>query len=166
MDARLEYIHSVTGAEVTKWIATQKSRVLPRKYFYCVSNDGQDGTFITAHIGEVMELCSLREIAAGAFVIANTCIWEKASNKQVLYCMMKMNRKVELWFSKQALSIETNYELHQSTMLSDVGEFGFETSLSERTLFINRHKGFMKAVTLAFDRVSPVILPGEFGGVL
>ena len=50
-------------------------------------------------------------------------------------------------------------------MLSKLGEFGFGTSLSERVLFSNRHKGFMKAVTLAFNKVSPVILPEDYGGI-
>ena len=91
------------------------------------------------------------------FVIANTCIWEKSSNKQILYYMMNINKKAVLWFSKQTLSLEENYNLRQSTLLSNVGTFGFNTSLSERLLFSNRHKGFMKAVSFAFDKVSPII---------
>lgn len=166
MSARLQYIHSVTGAEVTGWAVARKSSIFPKSFYYCMSNDGLDGTFITAHIGEVRRLCSLQEIAAGNFVIANTCIWEKSLNKQILYHMMKINRKIDLWFSKQSLSVEENYRLRQSTMLSKLGEFGFDTSLSERILFSNRLKGFMKAVTLSFNKVSPVILPEDYGGIL
>lgn len=80
--------------------------------------------------------------------------------------MMRINKKAELWFSKQALAVEEDYNLRQSTLLSNVGEFGFDTSLSERLLFSNRHKGFMKAVSLAFNKVSPIILPEDYGGII
>ena len=166
MSARLQYIHSVTNTTVTEWMPTQKSTVLPRPLFYCMTNDGLNGTFITAHIDEVRRLCSLQEIALSDFVIANTCIWKKSSNKQILYCMMQINNKVELWFSKQALTVEENYNLRQSTLLSNVGEFGFNSSLSERLLFSNRRKGFMNAVSLAFNKVSPIILPEDYGGIV
>lgn len=166
MSARLQYIQSVTDAPVTDWMITRKNSAFPKPLFYCMTNDGLNGTFITAHIGEVQRLCSIQEIAMGNFVIANTCIWEKSSNKQILYCMMNMNRKAELWFSKQTLTMEADYKLRQSTLLSDVGEFGFNTSLSERLLFSNRHKGFMKAVSLAFNKVSPVILPEDYGSII
>ena len=116
MQARLQYIHSVTDVLVTEWFTTQTSSALPRAFFYCITSDGLNGTFITAHIGEVQRLCSLREIAMGDFVIANTCIWEKTSNKKILYCMMQINKKAELWFSKQALAVEENYNLRQSTL--------------------------------------------------
>ena len=166
MLARLQYIQSVTDAPVTDWMINRKSSAFPRSLFCCATNDELNGTFITAHIGEVQRLCSLREIAMGNFVIANTCIWEKTSNKKILYCMMQINKKAELWFSKQALAMEEDYNLRQSTLLSNVGEFGFDTSLSERLLFSNRHKGFMKAVSLAFNKVSPVILPEDYGGII
>lgn len=164
MSARLQYIHSVTNTAVTEWMPTQKSTFLPKPFFYCMTNDGLNGIFITAHIDEVRRLCSLQEIALSDFVIANTCIWKKSSNKHILYCMMQINNKVELWFSKQTLTVEENYNLRQSTLLNNVGEFGFNSSLSERLLFSNRRKGFMKAVSLAFNKVSPIILPEDYGG--
>ena len=68
--------------------------------------------------------------------------------------------------SNNTLEVEENYNLRQSTLLSYVGEFGFNTSLSERLLFSNRRKGFMKAVFLAFNKVSPVILPEDYGGII
>lgn len=166
MSARLQYIHSVTNITATEWMTTQKRTDLPKTFFYCMTNDGLNGTFITAHIDEVYQLCSLREIALGDFVIANTCIWKKSSNKQILYCMMQINKQIELWFSKQALTVEKNYHLRQSTLLSNVGEFGFNSSLSERLLFSNRRKGFMKAVSIAFNKVSPIILPEDYGGII
>ena len=164
MSARLRYIQFVSGAEVTDWAVTRESITFPNPFFYCATNDGLNGIFITAHIGEVWRLCSLDEIAMCDFIIANTCIWERLLHKQVLYQMMKINRKAELWFSKQVLAMEKNYRLRQSTALNEIGEFGFNTSLSERILFLNRRKGFMKAVALAFSRVSPILLPEDYGG--
>ena len=166
MLARLQYIQSVTNVPVTDWMITQKSSAFPRTLFCCMTNDELNGTFITAHIGEVRRLCSVQEIAMSDFVVANTCIWEKSLNKQILYCMMNINKKAALWFSKQTLDLEENYNLHQSTLLSNVGTFGFYTSLSERLLFSNRRKGFMKAISLAFDKVSPIILPQDYGDII
>ena len=91
-------------------------------------------------------------------------LWK--SCKVVLYYMMNINKKAVLWFSKQTLSLEENYNLRQSTLLSNVGTFGFNTSLSERLLFSNRHKGFMKAVSFAFDKVSPIILPQDYDSII
>lgn len=166
MSARLQYIHSVANTTATEWMITQKSTDFPKPFFYCMTNDRLNGTFITAHIDEVYRLCSLQEIAQSDFVIANTCIWKKSSNKQILYCMMQINKQIELWFSKQALTVEENYNLRQSTLLSNVGEFGFNSSLSERLLFSNRRKGFMNAVSVAFNKVSPIILPEDYGGIV
>ena len=146
MSARLQYIQSVTDAPVTDWMITRKNSAFPKSLFCCMTNDELNGTFITAHIGEVQRLCSVHEIAMSDFVIANTCIWEKSS--------------------KQTLSLEENYNLRQSTLLSNVGTFGFNTSLSERLLFSNRHKGFMKAVSFAFDKVSPIILPQDYDSII
>ena len=166
MSARLQYIHSVANTTATEWMITKKTPDCPESFFYCITNDGLNGTFITAHIYEVYQLCSLEEIAQSDFVIANTCIWKKLSNKHILYCMMRINKQIELWFSKQTLTVEKNYNLRQSTLLSNVGEFGFNSSLSERLLFANRRKGFMKAVSLAFNKVSPIILPEDYGGIV
>ena len=166
MSARLQYIQSVTDAPVTDWMITRKNSAFPKSLFCCMTNDELNGTFITAHIGEVQRLCSVHEIAMSDFVIANTCIWEKSSNKQILYYMMNINKKAVLWFSKQTLSLEENYNLRQSTLLSNVGTFDFNTSLSERLLFSNRHKGFMKAVSFAFDKVSPIILPQDYDSII
>lgn len=158
LNARHRYIESVTGGEVTNWNIIP---ILQNKYFYCFSDDSINGTFITAHIGQVFDLCSNKEILQGDFVIVNTCIWEKSSEKKLLYKMMAVNRKIELWFAKQALSVENNYFLRQSTTLSETGQFGFQTSLSERKLFSNRKKGFMEAVKVSFQKISPVFLAGD-----
>lgn len=163
--ARLDYIQHVTEAEVTNW------RFLPikgakSKFLACSSKEGLDGTFITAHIDEVLLLSSFGIVANSKFVIANTCIWEKLSDKEVLNRLRRQNIEVELWFAKQELSLQGRYVLRQSTLLSNIGHFGFQTSVSERKLFANRRKGFVNAVHESFDRVTPVILPKDYGGIL
>lgn len=159
--ARGEYIHLVTGAEVSAWDFIQVDGQVCKEYLCCNSNDGIDGTFITAHIGDVYKLCSLREIYIGKFVVANTCIWERMSHKKLLSNMMSFNRGIELWFAKQELSVDSNRIFRQSTTLNNIGRFGFQTSLSERKLFTNRCKGLMEAIRVSFVRVSPFILLGD-----
>ena len=120
-----------------------------------------NGTFITAHIGEVRLICSLYEVACGDFVIANSCIWEKSLDKQILRDMMKVNRSVELWFAKQEVAVEGGGMIRQCTTLNNFGQFGFHTTLSERQLFTKRRNGFMAAVREAYVKVSPVSLLGD-----
>lgn len=159
--ARGHYIQRVTGAEVSAWSFIQVNGQVSRKFLCCTSEDEVDGTFITAHINDVYKLCSLCEVYGGKLVIANTCIWENMSHKNLLFNMMRFNREIELWFAKQELSIDSSLILRQSTTLNNVGQFGFQTSLSERKLFANRGKGLMEAIRVSFDRVSPVILLGD-----
>ena len=158
LKARFKYIQQVTGAEVTDWKVMQIKGYGSKKFWYCISNDCINATFITAHIGEVQLICSLREVASGDFVVANSCIWEKSLDKQILFNMMKINRNVELWFSNQKVSVESGRVLRQCTTLNDLGEFGFLTSWSERQLFVKRRKGFRTALCEAFVKVSPIIL--------
>lgn len=159
--ARLDYIRKVTGAETTAWRGMQVMGYGFKHFLCCISNDGINGTFITAHIGEVQVICSLREVAGGELVIANSCIWEKSFDKNILCGMMKVNRNAELWFAKQEVSVEGGHVLRQCTTLNNLGEFGFQTSLSERQLFLKRRAGFMPAVHEAFVKVSPVSLSGD-----
>ncbi len=161
LEARHRFIQRVTGAEVTNWKVMQIKGYGSKKFWYCISNDFINGTFITAHIGEVQMICTLREVANGDFVIANSCIWEKSLDKRILHNMMKINRTVELWFAKQEVSVESGHVLRQCTTLNSLGEFGFHTSLSERQLFIKRRNGFKNALSEAFVKVSVVSLSGD-----
>lgn len=160
LQARREYIKKVTGSEVTDWKMLQ-IKDIGKRFLYCISNDGLNGTFITAHIGDVRFICSLYEVAKCDFVVANSCIWEKSLDKQILREMMSVNRSVELWFSKQEISVEAGYMLRQCTTLNNWGQFGFLTSLSERKLFSKRHNGFMAAMHESFVKVSPVSFLGD-----
>lgn len=159
--ARRDYIQLVTDAEVSAWGFIQVNGQVCKEYLCCTSNDGIDGTFITAHIGDVSKLCSLREICIGKFVVANTCILRRMLGKEILFRMMSINREVELFFAKQELSVGSNRIFWQSTTLYNIGQFGFRTSWSERELFRNRGKGLMEAIGVSFVRVSPVILLGD-----
>jgi len=161
VQARRDYVQRVTGVEVSPWNVIQVNGQVCREFLCCTSNEGISGTFITAHIGDVYNLCTLREICKGDFVVANTCIWEKMSHKELLFQIMRVNPKIELFFAKQELSVDNNHIFRQSTTLNNVGRFGFQTSLSERELFKYRVRGLVEAIHESFDRVSPIILLGD-----
>ena len=161
VQARGDFIRTITDAEVSPWGYLRINGQMCEKYLCCASDDGIDGTFLTAHVQDVYELCSLQKVCECKFVVANTCIWDKLAHKQLLYKLMNYNRTIELWFAKQELSIDVYRNFRQSTTIKNIGQFEFQTSLSERELFKNRKKGFMEAMRIAFIHVSPVILPNE-----
>lgn len=161
LQARHVFIRDVTGVEVSAWGRIQISVPVPRRFFHCLSNDGIDGIFITAHIFDVQALCSLPEIYNAGSVVANTCIWERLSHKSLLYSLRSKKQDAQLWFAKQGLSIDASHLFRQSTTLNNVGQFGFQTSLSERKLFMHRKKGLVAGIQASFDRVSPIVFLGE-----
>lgn len=161
LQARRNYIQNVTCAEVTAWKFLQLNGQIYKEYLCCTSNDEIEGIFITAHINDVIRLCSTKEICASQFVVANTCILRRMLGKEILFKMMTTNREVELFFAKQELSLSSNRTFWQSTTLNNFGEFGFKTSKSERLLYRNRNKGLMESMRESFNRVSPVILLGD-----
>lgn len=156
LQKRSEFIKNVTSAEVSAWKYIQVDG--QDKFLYCVSNDGEDGTFITTHINDILFLCSLSEVQKGKFIIVNTCILEKMNDKKLLRIMMKINTKIELFIAKQELSIDRNRIFKQTNTINHIGKFGFQTSLSERQLFKNRKKGLLTAIRESFKRVSPILL--------
>lgn len=154
LHARRNYIRRVTDAEVSAW---DTIHVKGKPFYFCVSNDKVNGVFITAHIYDVSMLCSLRDICAGKLVVANTCIWEKGADKEILKFMRLFNKDIELWFAEQELFLDGSLTFRQSTMLNNVGQFDFQTSSSERKLFKSRNKGLINAIQASFIRVSPII---------
>lgn len=160
LNARREYIREVTGVTPSPWTRLYNER--GKLCFYiCTTKDKLKGLFVTGHIGEIVALSNSNTILNKEFMVANTCMWEQLKDKDILYTMMRQNPKIKLWFARQALSVEYQYSLRPVNILSDVGNFGFSTSKSERILFVNRKKGFMSALEKAFDKVSPVILPKD-----
>ena len=158
LKARSEYIRQITEADVSDW---QPIQVNKRQFLCCVSNDEVDGVFITAHIGDVYMLSTLHQVCKSRVIIANTCIWERLADKKLLYCLQQNNPNSDLYFAKQEISIDSMRVFRQTTTLDNVGQFGFQTSLSERELFINRRRGFEEALKQSFERVSPILLLGE-----
>ena len=148
MEARHNYIEQVTNAEVTKW------RLFEHQFFWCISDDGLNGTCITAHVGEAKLLCTLPDICCNDFVIVNSCVWKQSTDKEVLKQMIKYNPNVKLFYAKQKLSKDSQGVLRQCAILDDMGRFGFHTSLSERQLFRKREYGFMAAVKESYNEVS------------
>ena len=161
--ARRVYIEAVTGAEVTSW---EKVSIQNSEFFRCCSLDARNGSFITAHIDDVILMSRTKLFCDKTIVVVNTCIWTRWSDKVVLRNLQRSNEQVRLWFAKQALALAGDaYQLRESNLLSMVGKFGFLTSKSERLLFANRRSGFEKALCKAFEPVSPVFLPKDFGGL-
>lgn len=158
LKARIEYIRQITEADVSDWKLVQ---VNDRQFLYCTSDDIIDGVFITAHIQDVYILSTLDLIYENRIIIANTCIWNKFADKKLLYQLQRNNQNFDLYFAKQELLIDPMQIFRQTTTLLNVGQFGFQTSLSERELFINRRKGFEEALKQSFKRVSPIFFTGE-----
>ena len=157
LQARSNYILDVTDANVTKW---RQFRIDGQLFFTCVSDDNINGIFITAHIGDIVKLCLSELVTDRKFVVANTCIWEGLLHKKLLSEMRRDDQEIELLFAKQELFVD-NRVLRQTTTAQKVGEFGFQTTLSERELFRNRKEGLETAIRNSFERVSPIVLPGD-----
>jgi len=153
LEARTKYIRSVTGTDVSNW---QSIQLKDRQFLYCISNDVVDGVFITAHINDVYMLSTMHQVYENRIIIANTCIWEKFADKKLLCQFYRNNPNLELFFAKQDLSIDPMHIFRQTTTLLNIGRFGFQSSLSERELFMNRRKGFEEALRQSFERVSPI----------
>ncbi len=158
LKARIGYIRQVTGADVSDW---QKFQVKNRQFFCCVSKDNIEAVFITAHNCDVVLLFTLPHIYQSKIIVVNTCIWEKFTDKRLLLHLNRYNSNVALYFAKQDLSMDLNHIFRQTTTLHNIGQFGFQSSLSERELFMNRRKGLKEALNLSFNRVSLILLVGE-----
>lgn len=157
--ARSAFIQRVTGADVSPWQPVYLNGAI--RFFVCSSADTVDGAFITAHNLDVFRLCELPRIYAHKMIIANTCIWIRLSHKKLLQQLRLKNPNAELYYAKQEVSVDSTRILRHSTTIVNAGEFGFQTSLSERELFVNRGKGFEQALEKAFVKVSPILMVGE-----
>jgi hypothetical protein len=158
MQARKRFIERVTKANVSEWRHMQINGQICNKYLCCASDDGINGTFITVHANAIRELCTLKQVLCGEFVVVNTCLWDKIAGKKLLYDMMCFNRAINLWFAKQELSIDTQRTFRPTTTINTIGNFGFQSSVSERNMFRNRDKGLVKAISESFIHVSPILL--------
>jgi hypothetical protein len=159
LSARRKFINLLTNADVSEWSYLNVNGQVKNDFLCCVSYDNLNGTFITAHMknNNFPFLFSLPVVNRGDFVVANTCVLEKPLGKELLHTLMIYNRNIELFFAKQELSVTRNL-LWQSATINYFGEFGFQTSVSERKMFKNREKGLINSIRESFDRVSPILL--------
>ncbi len=153
--ARREFIGQVSGGPPSVWYPVG-SDINHIYYYKCETTDNINGLYITGHVGEVAAICKSGNIGKFDFVVANTCIWEKDYEKEILSNLMQTRRDMKLWYAKQKVSLETGCVLRETNELENKGLFGFPTSKSERLLFKNRNKGFLQALEMAFDPVSVI----------
>lgn len=150
--ARLQFVEDVTGDKSILW---EKFVLRGIEFYYCRTNDGVKGVFITAHNNAVRLLCTfLPGIELNDFVVANTCVWENDFDKKILQILLKKNHTTRLYYAKQETKFTDVIRIRQIVAIDYVGLFGFMTSKSERILYRNREKGLMKAVQRAFDLVN------------
>ena len=156
--ARREFICQVSGVPPSVWypVGSNISNIKHIYYYKCETTDNINGLYITGHVGEVAAICKSGNIGKFDFVVANTCIWEKDYEKEILSNLMQTRRDMKLWYAKQKISLETGCVLRETNELENKGLFGFPTSKSERLLFKNRNKGFLQALEMAFDPVSVI----------
>ena len=159
--SRSDYIKCVTGVSVSNWNYIRINGKSDERFLCCMSNDNVNGAFITAHINDLFTITALQQVHECRIIIANTCIWNRLGHKKLLYDLRRNNSRIELYFAKQELSIDRMQNFRQTTTIKNVGQFGFQTSLSERELFINRQAGFEEALGKSFERVSPILFLGD-----
>ena len=152
-EARLQYIKDVTGDRNILW----NQCLFPDAnfdFYYCVTNDGINGIFITGHINQVLRFCYKKHIVTHNFVVANTCVCRKNVDKEILKDMLAMDANACLYYAKQTLERIPTASPIYSAYIKDVGRFGFKTSKSERLLYQHRNQGLMKAIERGFDLVT------------
>jgi hypothetical protein len=157
LQARRKFIRRTTNANVSEWKLLKVSGLRPIKVYHCISYDGVNGSFITAHIDDIRVLCYFPAVYKCKLVVTNTCILTELDHKRLLHSMMYHNCGVELYYTKQELWLNRNIMM-QTALLEEIGQFGFQTSLSERNMYLARGKGLMSAICASFERVSPILL--------
>lgn len=163
--SRLQFIKDVTGDERAFWKKLSfKNGNHNSDFYFCVTNDGVRGVFITAHNTTVRWLCELEGIAYNDFIVANTCMVVPDFDKEILQQMLYFNNNVQLYYAKQRITyidskniLNPNFidskNVFKTNYIDNVGTFGFKTSKSERILYYNRKYGIKNAIQRAFDRV-------------
>lgn len=153
---RNQYIKEVSGANVSRWQRKVCENRLGRNkgekinFYQCKSDKGEYGINITAHIDEVISI--LLEVLSQkrAIVVINACKISPRIEKILFDFVKQKNINSELYFAKQERVNEKQF----LNIIADVGEFGFQSSKSERLLFRNRSLGVVKAIRMAFDKCS------------
>lgn len=143
---RREYISTVTDCKVTQWMENKTVQGIP--FFSCISQKGEFGLFISAHmISEVPAI--LKEVIPRkrSVVVINSCgVKESEIEKCVSIVKQRNNNSIVYWSKQEQIN-----EFLVSYM-DDVGTFGFSTTISERELFQNRRLGLMLGIKKSFVR--------------
>lgn len=149
--ARLQYIKAVSGDKYVSW--EKKQGMSPKgffEYYQCITKDGINGTFITAHNNIVAILCGQWNVAQSEFVVANTCKIVAGFEQFVLQLLQRQNVSAQLYYAKQEKE-EIHGAEYDINTARYIGNFGFKTSKSERILYRNKEKGLVEAIKKAFD---------------
>ena len=145
LGARLDFIRDVTNADVSPWVPlVVRGAAMPLPFLTCASMEGISGLFITAHADAVHFLCEGLYLGQIDIVVINSCLLIPNYGKRLLEILSIANQ-------------ETIYpggpRLVKCVTISNIGEFGFQTSVSERNMFRNRKRGFKDAIYASFDKV-------------
>ena len=143
---RREYILDVADCKVTQWI--EDKSVSGIQFFRCVSQKGEYGIFISAHmISEVPAILEALVPRKRSVIVINSCEVKKSEIEKCVSIVKQRNNSSIVYWSKQ----EHKNEFLVSYM-DDVGTFGFSTTVSERELFQNRSLGLMAGIKTSFER--------------
>lgn len=148
--ARQNFIRNVTGTNVTPWRPVlQNGQIWPLYAISCESDDDIDALFITGHVNEILHLCPLIDQEKPQIIILNTCALISKLRESILVKLQQSVPNISLYYAHQQRTLTGQY-----VNLSYEGNFGFQTSISERLLFQHRRKGFLKSLTFAFDHIT------------
>ena len=154
LDARLDFIKDVTNADVSPWgPLVVREAAMPLPFLTCASEDGISGVFITAHANAVHFLCKRLYLGQKDIIVINSCLLIPNYGKQLLEVLSSTNPQIELFFAKQETIYPGGPRLVKCVTISNIGEFGFQTSTSERNMFRYRKLGLKNAIYVSFDKV-------------
>ena len=133
---RHQFIQEITGAKVSKWVEcncpSNRRFTTAIGYYRCTSDKGEFGVFITAHMNlEIQPILQQVLFQKKSLVVINSCAMEKNSKLNCINIVKDKNPNSEIFYAKQEMSASgllMNY-------IEDAGEFGFQSTMSERELF-------------------------------
>ena len=152
---RHQFIQEITGGKVFKWVEcncpSNRRSTKAIGYYRCTSDKGEYGVFITAHMNlEIQPILQQVLFQKKSLVVINSCAMEKNSRLNCINIVKDKNPNSEIFYAKQELSASgllMNY-------IEDAGEFGFQSTMSERELFQQRRLGLVKAIRTVYEKVA------------
>lgn len=159
---RLSFIKELSGDKGVSW-QKLSCDFLAINYYYCRTDDGINGVFATMHmyLPIMFWLFGMLKPSTKDMFVINTCMIDEGRDKTLLSYLKEWNSEIQLYFAKQEYDVEFDC---YTNIISDVGEFGFMTSKSEKIMFLNKDKGILEAISKGFDVVElKVEEEGEYG---